>query len=310
MSAAGGPVALLVLGPIARDLTMAVDRVPERGEPARATASTTAAGGKGANPAVAAARLGARVRLLGTVGDDPAGRDVLAQLRADGIDLGLVQMSSSSSTGEIVALVEPDGGRRYIEHVGANDDIALSCAQMQGLCGPDTTVLISTALPRAVVTAAAQGARSAGAFTVADLSGEPSTAAAALQSVSLVRADRDEARALTGIEVDGFDSAAAAGHWLLDRGPRTAAVEAGDDGDLLLSSSDEPVRLPRLPVRAVDATGGGDAFVATLAVLLAEGCELEAAGRLAVAAAAHTVGHLGGRPTFADRAALRGAAAG
>jgi ribokinase len=108
---------------------------------------------------------------------------------------------------------------------------------------------------------------------------------------------------LTGIEVRDFVTARRAAESLLECGPRIAVVQAGDEGDLLLAR-DEAVRLPRLPVSMVDPTGGGDALVASLVVLLAQGMKLEPAGRLAAAAAAHTVSHLGGRPTYADRGEL------
>ncbi len=132
---------------------------------------------------------------------------------------------------------------------------------------------------------------------------ESATAEAVLESADVIRADSGEISALTGIDLRDFVTAERAGSLLLARGPRIVVVQAGDEGDPLLTR-DRVVRLRRLPVTMMDSTGRGDALVASLAALLAQGMELEAAGQLAAAASAHTVSHLGGRPTCAGQAEL------
>lgn len=304
MTAAPAAVELLVVGPITRDLTLAIDAIPPAGGSVAAEATRAAVGGKGGNPAVAAARMGARVRLLGAVGDDPVAHDVLGQLRADGISTELVQRLPATGTGQIVHLVEPGGSRRYVESRGANEQLALEPARVATACRGADAVLVSTALPRAAVEAAVAGAGQADVPVVADLAGEADTSRAILPGAAIVRGDGDEVGELTGIEIDGFDSARAAAERLLALGPRQALVQAGGDGDLVLGADGAELRLPHLPVTLVDPTGGGDAFVSVFTVLTARGADLELAARLAEAAAAHTVSHLGGRPTFTGEAEL------
>jgi ribokinase len=127
--------------------------------------------------------------LIGAVGDDQTGRAVLAELRDEGIDVGLVRRCGSVETGQIVHLVESGGRRRYVEHVGANSRLRLSAQEMRQQCTADTVAVISTALERAPVVAAVRGARLAGVTTVVDRAGEPGTAQAVLDSADLVRGD-------------------------------------------------------------------------------------------------------------------------
>jgi ribokinase len=168
---------------------------------------------------------------------------------------------------------------------------------MRRRCSAETVALISTALGSQPAVAAARGARVAGAFVVVDLAGEPATAASVLDSADLVRGDSSEISVLVGVDVRDFATAARAAELLLARGPQIAVVQAGD----LVLTPRQAVRLRRLPVTVVDPTGAGDAFVASLAVLLASGVELQTAAELAAAAAAaaHTVSHLSGRPAYA-----------
>lgn len=294
---------VVVVGPVTRDVSLLIDAVPPAGGSAVAGETRVAPGGKGGNPAVCAARLGARVRLLGAVGDDDAGREVLAGLAADGIDVGGVLRCAGATTGQIMHLVEPGGARRYVESRGANAALELGRERVAAACRPGTVALVSTALPAAAVNDAVFGAAGAGARVVADLAGEVDTSRAILAGADVVRGDADEIGELTGCPVHDFASARRAAERLLAQGPGIAIVQAGGDGDLVLAG-DREIRLPHLPVRPVDPTGAGDALVTTFAVLCARGADLERAARLGAAAAAHTVGHLGGRPAFADEAEL------
>jgi len=115
----------------------------------------------------------------------------------------------------------------------------------------------------------------------------------------VARGDHQEISELTGCDVHDFASAAVAGRRLRELGPRIVVVQAGDEGDLVLAP-DVELRLAYLPVEGVDPTGGGDALIAALAVLLGRVVALGRSARLASAAAAHTVSHLGARPSFAD----------
>lgn len=295
---------MVVVGPVTRDVTVWVSELPLAGGSAVAERLIVAAGGKGANPAVCAARLGAHVRIVGAVGADLASAEALTQLESDAIDVGHVQCHPGDETGQIVHIVEPGGRRRYLELRGANEHLTLQPGIISQLCAPDTVVLISTALPRAAVEAAAAGARRAAKLVCADLAGDPAVSRGILSHLDLARSDASEASALTGCDVHDFSSAAVAAARLRQHGPRVAAIQAGADGDLV-QSDDAEIRVPRHRVSVIDPTGGGDAFIATLIVLLARGQPLKDAAELASAAAAHTVAHLGGRPTFNSEEEVR-----
>jgi ribokinase len=272
-------VELLVAGPITRDLTLLVDGIPDAGGSVAARASRVAAGGKGGTPARVAARLGARVRLLGAVGTDAAGDEVLAELAAAGIDVAGVERLAGA-TDQIVHVVSPDGSRRYFEDPGAN-------ASVGALDVPDgATALLSTALPRAAVESVAA------ARLIVDAAGPPDVTRAVLGRADVVRADAEEAAGLVDAPVTDWESATEAGRLLLDTGPWLAIVQAPGMGDVVVSH-DRVLRLPLLDVEVVDPTGAGDAFIATLTVLLMRGVSVDAAAREASAAAAGATARLG-----------------
>jgi ribokinase len=288
---------VVVVGAITQDLTLAVDSVPPPGGSSRADRVRETVGGKGANPAIACARLGASAALVGAVGHDKVGKRLRKQLARQGVDVTLVRRLAEHTTGRIVHLVEPEGQRRFIESVGANDHLEIDGSKLRALLSAESWLLISTALPSAPLIAAAEIGREAGARIALDLAGSRQTNELLLRYADLVRIDADEAGALIGSEVTDFDSAASAARWLQVRGPNTVAVQAGAHGDLLRVHTDEH-RIPRRPVATLDPTGAGDAFVATLIVRLAAGDEPARAAVLASAAAGHMVGQLGGTPRF------------
>ncbi|HEY4098768.1 MAG TPA: PfkB family carbohydrate kinase [Baekduia sp.] len=296
------PTKVLVVGPIARDVTLLVDELPEDGASVLARDAVVAAGGKGGNPASAIAALGVPVALLGAVGDDAHGDAVLAELDERGVDVSAVKRLPGAATAHIVHLVQPHGHRRYVEHPAANTSVELTAPDIQAHTSANPYTLVSTALPLAAARTAASCSRAVGATVIVDASGSPETVRAVLPDTTILRCDADEAAAFTGRTPEDFESAEAIATELLAAGPRIVVV-ASAVGDLVARRNGPSLRLPHLPVELVDPTGGGDAFAGTLAAALAEGRPLEHAARLASAAAADTVARLGGRPRF-DRASL------
>jgi ribokinase len=284
---------VVVVGPITWDLTFSVAAMPEAGGSVQTEQMRETVGGKGANPAIACTRLGARTALLGAVGGDDAGKQVRKQLAAHGVDVELIQRKREQATGRIVHVVEPDGRRRFVEAVGSNDKLEVDESALSASLFANSWLLISTALPPAPLIIAAEVGLASGAKIALDLAGPSETDKMLLRYADLVRADADEAGALTGSEIHDFDAAAVAARWLQVRGPATVVVQAGAYGDLLRFQTDE-VRVPRRPVVTVDPTGAGDAFVATLVVRLAAGDEPARTASLASASAAHTAAQLGG----------------
>ena len=306
----GGHVAgvrIVVLGQIARDLVLVVDRVPDAGAAAGVRRRDELLGGKGANQAVALRQLGDDVALLGVVGDDDAGEAVLAQATADGIDVSAVRRRPDAQTALLVDVVEPGRSRRLLEHVPAG--VLLSPADVRAaaplLRGADALVL-QLQQPGEAVREALLGPLRPGCLIVAD--GAPpdeETRRALCGRATVVRADAGEARAWTDAPVRDAAEALHAARRLLREGPEVVALAAqtGVDvvawgaGHVVLPHGDEPV---------IDATGGGDAFVAGLTSALGRGLGPATAGRWATLAASATVGTAGGRARLALRHAPGG----
>jgi ribokinase len=282
-----------VIGQLARDLVLTVDRVPEAGAAADASGRLEQLGGKGANQAVALAQLGVRPALVAVAGDDVIGDVLLDQARRDGIDVTGVVRRRDTLTGVIVEVLDADATYRYVQHLPL-----LTAADVEASAGPigaADAVLVQLQQPGPAAVAAARIGRAAGRLVVLD--GAPANAGRdeLLALADVVRADDQEAGLLLGLS--GADPAQVrdAARDLLKAGPTLMAVALPADGNLFVWA-DGDVLLPLGDTEVVDTTGGGDAFVAGLTVALLLGESYAEAGRCATAASAATVGHPGGRP--------------
>ena len=285
----------VVVGQVARDLLLRVGRVPEPGGAVDAAARVERLGGKGANQAVALRQLGADVSLVGVVGDDRVGGELLHQARRDGIDVSAVVTRAGTPTGLVVSLLEPDGAWRYVQHLPppvllSPGDVA-AAAPVIAAAG---AVIVQLQQPAAAAVAAVRAARG-----LVVLDGLPPAGArrTLLAGADVLRCDATEARLLTG--AGATDALAAAARDLLATGPDLVAF-ATDDADLFVWDGGHEV-LPHADVPVVDTTGAGDAFTAALTTALLDGTGLPRAARAAVAAAADSVTHPGGRPHLTPR---------
>lgn len=236
-----------VVGSVNMDLTFNVDTLPRPGETVLAASLTNAPGGKGGNQAVAAARAGARVQFVGAVGDDPAGEQLRAHLRANGVGLeGIVELKGPSGTAVIV--VEARGENTIVVAPGANGRLTPDAWAMPAVLGECEVLLIQLEIPVATAVAAARAARSAGAVVIVNASpgGQDQatlTELAAAADVVIV----NEA------EAAGWSWAPA--HLVVTLGARGARY-VGTDGEFAV---------PAPAVKAVDTTGAGDVFAGVLA---------------------------------------------
>ncbi|MGX5359491.1 PfkB family carbohydrate kinase [Kocuria sp. KH4] len=285
---------VVVVGQVARDLVLVVDRVPGEGGAADVRERRELLGGKGANQAVACRRLGAEVELVGVVGADRAGEDVLAQAAADGIGVTGVLRRESVPTALLVDVVGPPGVRRLLEDVAPGALLTAGDVRSRaGLLRDADAVLVQLQQPGPAVAAALAAAD--GALVVAD--GAPADARTrrrVLDAADVVRADGSEAEALVGWAPHGVPETVRAARQLLAEGPRVVALAAGE-ADVVAWPGGHVV-LPHLGEDPVDPTGAGDAFVAALAVALLRGEDPRTAAWWAAAAAAQVVGTPGGRP--------------
>ena len=263
-----------------------------------------APGGKGANQAVAAARLGAAVALIGRVGPDSRANVLLSALRSERIELAHVAQDAEVVSGVALIHVDDDGRKLSFAFPGANrrlDQHAVRAAT--NLIADAIFVMAQLEIPLDCVFEAAELARSKGSRFILDPAPPVELPDSLLRLVDILRANASEAWVLTGIRVEDRAGARRAAENLLHRGVRNVSIQAGDEGDLLVWNDGEHW-LPHLPVKTVDRSGAGDAFTAALAVALAEGRSSAEAGRFANAAAALTTTRLGAQPALPSRAEL------
>jgi ribokinase len=300
---------VVVVGGANTDYLARGPELPRSGATVRGDEFQEAPGGKGANQAVAAARLGARVTFVGRVGADARGDALMRRLEAEGVDTRHSVCDDEAATGVAVIQVDRKGEKQILTAPGAN--LRLGTADVSAATDVlrDTRVLLlQFDPPMDTVLVAAHLAHAAGARIVLDPAPPERVPEELLRLVHVIRPNSGEATALTGIGVDDRATARQAAEHLLERGVDAACVQAGKAGDLLVWRSDggEPRErwLPRFDVASVDATGAGDAFAAALSVMLAEGNPLDEAARFASAAAALTTTKLGAQAALPRREAV------
>lgn len=300
---AGGRPSVVVVGAINVDFVVAAPRLPGPGETVVGGGLQRHGGGKGANAAVAAARAGAAVRLVGAVGADDTGAAALAELRADGVDTGDVAVLDGVPTG-VALIVVDDRGENQIA-VGAGANAAVTRRQVLTALGGSLAtadcVLVSTEIPGPAVAAAVAAATEAGVRCMLNPAPVIPVVAELLAHHPILTPNRSECRDLAVLlgadtPAEGAELPVPAG--ALAVAARSAAplvVTLGSDGAVVLApgSAPDPVPAPRASVR--DTTGAGDTFNGVLAARLGAGDDLGSAVRLATTAASLSVGHVGAR---------------
>ncbi|WP_411135434.1 ribokinase [Streptomyces sp. C10] len=294
---------VLVVGSANADLTVRVDRRPGAGETVLGTDLVESAGGKGANQAAAAARIGGRTALLARVGGDAYGELLLGAQRAAGTDVTPVIVDGTARTGTAMIIVDPDGDNSIVVSPGANAALTpQDVAAAKDTIAASAVVSLQLEIPMESVRAAAAAAEQAGTRVVLNPSPAP-TADLAPELLSVADplvVNEHEARQLSGL-TDGTPAEWA--QTLRDRGARSVVVTLGGDGALVLDASGAE-NVPGVRVRAVDTTGAGDAFTGALATRLARGDALPEAARFAVRVGAAAVTKPGAQPSYPTRAEL------
>ena len=276
---------LTVLGSLNMDISVTVPRLPEPGATVLGGAAAFAPGGKGANQAVAAARLGGSVRMVGCVGDDDFGGRLLAALAAEGVEQG-VRTVPGVPTGLAMITVDEAGENIITVAPGANREVG--AAEISRVAETPVDVLvISAEIPVPAIKAALSADQAAGApVRVLNLAPAPPEAAELVAAgVDWLVVNESEAAAVLGRPVAGLTGAAHAAANLARAGARNAVVTAGAAGAAYCGPAGT-MTVPGFSVRAVDTVGAGDTFVGALAVTLAAGIAPLEALRAASAAAA------------------------
>ena len=293
---------VLVVGSANVDYTVALPRLPRPGETVTEGTLLIARGGKGANQAVAARRLGAEVRLIGCVGDDASGREVRQALAGEGIGVQTLLATPAAATGTALIVVDAQGRNQIAVAPGANR--ALTVADVDR-CQADfawaEVVVCSLEVPLAAVRRALQCARAQGTRTILNPAPLPDHGLDFLALADYVTPNETEAARLTGVAVDDLDGAARAAAAVRALGARHAILTLGARG-ALADGPEGRLHAPAVEVAVVDTTGAGDAFNGALAVALAERRPLAEALRFSNLAAALACTRRGAQPSMPARA--------
>jgi ribokinase len=303
---------ILVIGSLNMDLVARCEHLPREGQTVFGQDFFTAAGGKGANQAVAAARLGTRVTMAGCVGRDQFGRDLIAGLRDAGVDAGCV-VSVDSPTGTALITIDAGGANTIVVISGANAacDTTLIDRALAGAGGPGV-LLLQHEIPDEANAHAIRAARRAGWFVVLNPAPARVVPADLLPLIDIIVPNETEAAAITGRDVANREGALAAARQMVVTGARGALITLGGNGALYCDGAGA-WHCPAVAVRAVDSTAAGDAYIGALGAALAEGRGLPESLGFAASAAAFSVTRLGAQPSLgsaadvADFIALHGA---
>ena len=288
---------VVVLGSLNRDLVMRCAQLPLPGQTIHGQGFDALTGGKGANQAVAAARLGAAVSFIGCVGDDDAGRSAADTLAAEGIDTRHLHRIPGAHTGVALILVD-EAGQNCIAQVDAAAALIQSAALL--ICQLES--------PVAVVQHAMGLAHATGVPVLLNPAPAQALPAELLALVDILVPNETEAAVLAPPAAGAAFSAATVARQLQRLGPRVVMVTLGADGVLLATRDDEVCRaLPAPRVRAVDTTGAGDTFIGAFAAATCAGATLDTAIAFAQRAAAFSVqraGTWGAMPSLHDLGGL------
>ena len=294
---------IIVVGSVNMDLVVRAKRMPKEGESLIGSGFTMVPGGKGANQAVAAARLGSTTHFVGRVGNDMFGRRLRDGFSSCGVNTDHVLVDNGPS-GIAMIILNENGQNSIVVAPGANatcrpDDLR----QVAGLFGTADFLLLQLEIPFDTIEAALDMAHAAGLRSVLDAGPAQKVSLDLLRKADIVSPNETEALALTGVEVNDVASARVAARKLLDGGVATVVMKLGEQGALVVTHDLEE-HVPAFPVDPVDTTAAGDAFTAALAVAVADGTGLVEAVRFANAAGALAVTRLGAQPSMPTREAV------
>jgi ribokinase len=295
---------IVVIGSANRDLIVRADRIPTPGETVSGGAFLTAPGGKGANQAVAAARLGAEVWFVGRVGKDSYGDLLLNEMVSDGIHVDFASRDDHAPTGVALIAVDSHGQNAIIVAPGANHRVGLADVESaRSAIDAADAVIVQLEIPIETVNAAINAARSAGVRVILNPApmpeGHPLPDSLLAKVDVLVPNEHEAAQLLGNGPAQDLDWEAAAVN-LHEKSGHVVVITLGEAGCVLADGSGVRAEAA-IPVEAIDTTAAGDCFTGAFAVAIAEGRSADESAHFASAAAAISVTRLGAQPSLPAR---------
>jgi ribokinase len=292
---------IVVVGSSNTDMIIKLKRIPRPGETVLGGKFLTAAGGKGGNQAVAAARAGGQVSLVARVGRDTLGEEAIAGFVRQGVDVSHVACDRQAASGAALIFVGRNGENSIAVASGANARLSPADVKRAGaLIARSKVLLMQLETPLETVGAAARLAASNRALVILNPAPAQAVPGRLLRLVSILTPNESEAEILTGVHINGIRAAQKAAETLLRRGAHTVILTLGAKGALITSARGTHL-IPGFAVNAIDTTGAGDVFNGALAVALTEGQTFGQAVRFANAAAAISVTRMGAQPSAPTR---------
>jgi len=278
-----------------------IPRIPKPGETILGGKFSTAAGGKGANQAVAAARVGGDVTFIARVGNDIFGKQALEGFESNNINTKYIKMDSTEPSGVALIFVDEKGENSIAVASGANSKLTPGdVTEAEEVIKSADVLLMQLETPMGSIKRIAKIAKEAGVKVILDPAPARPLDNALLSTLYIITPNESEAELLTDIPVTDFPSAEKAAFILLDRGVEVAIITMGSKGALIKTRELTKI-VPGFKVNAVDSTAAGDVFNGSLVVAMAEGKTLEKTVQFANAAAALSVTKLGAQPSAPKR---------
>jgi len=294
---------VLVFGSLNMDLVTRTYRLPRAGETLLGSDFFTTPGGKGANQAVALARLGIPTEMVGRVGKDGFGQELLTSLQLAGVGTELIRVDPATHSGVAVITVSASGENQIIGVLGANGQMDVTDVdRMRPWLSQADALLLQLEVPVSVVKAAAKAAHEQGIRVILDPAPVPAVAIAELYPlVDFLLPNEIEAGQLVGFPVHDRETAAAAAVVLQEQGAQTVIIKLGAQG-VFCATAEDGFFTPAFAVHAVDTVAAGDAFAGGLVAALVKGQDLHRAIAWGAAAGALATTKMGAQTAMPDRA--------
>jgi ribokinase len=284
------------------DLVIRSPHIPQPGETIIGREFQTIPGGKGANQAVAAARLGAQVNMIGRVGADAFAEELLVNLVSSGVEAGFVKRDADSATGVALIVVDEAGENIIVVASGANMQLSEADVEaVEQVISSSDVLLLQLEVPLSVVTRAAQIAQANGVTVILNPAPARQLPPDLLKLVDILVPNESEAELLTGLNVSLQGDLENAAKVLLDSGARSVVITLGGRGAFFTSPSIEAEKIDSFQIEPIDTTAAGDAFLGGLSVTIAAGGSLQEAVRFGNAAGALAAMRFGAQTSLPSR---------